>query len=198
MPYVSEEIWQRVAPMAGVDGETIMLQPYPQPDPARLDQGAEEDMAWVQSFVLGVRRIRAEMDISPGKPLAVLLDGGDETDRKRVVQTSIYTHSLARLSSVDWLTAGQEPPESATALVGELKILIPLGDLIDKEAEISRLTREIGKTRGELEKCQNKLANEQFIARAPAAVVAKERQRLEETQSALDRLQEQLERMRQL
>ncbi len=198
MPFLSEEIWQRVAPLAGVGGETIMRRPYPQPDASLRDEQAEAELTWVQDFVLGVRRIRAEMDIPPGKRLAVLLDGGAPDDRERVARNAAYTHTLAKLDSVDWRLDGQELPEAATALVGELKILIPLADLIDKSAEISRLEREIGKAANELRRCEQKLANEQFVDRAPAAVVAKERRRLENTRSALGKLEEQLGRMRRL
>jgi valyl-tRNA synthetase len=105
---------------------------------------------------------------------------------------------MARLNSVEWLGDAQQAPESATALVGDMKILIPLAGLIDKEAEISRLEREIGKASGDFENCERKLSNEQFVARAPAAVVAKERKRLAESRSALDNLQEQLGRMQKL
>ncbi|MEZ5582020.1 MAG: class I tRNA ligase family protein, partial [Candidatus Competibacteraceae bacterium] len=198
MPFITEEIWQRVAPLAGVPGETIMLQPYPQTDAKRIDAAAEAEMHWVQQFLLGVRRIRAEMNISPGKPLPVLLANGSAEDRQRLDDNRVYLISLGRLSAIDWLAADGPEPESAIALVGEMKILIPLAGLIDKEAEITRLSKEIDKLRKELAKSEAKLQNSDFINRAPAPVVSKERDRVMEMGQAVTRLDEQLQRMQRL
>ncbi|NJN45974.1 MAG: valine--tRNA ligase [Candidatus Competibacteraceae bacterium] len=177
MPFITEEIWQRVAPLAGVPGETIMLQSYPKADAKRVDEAAETEMNWVQQVLLGVRRIRAEMNISPGKPLQVLLANGSETDRRRLADNHVYLARLGRLSAIDWLNMDSAEPESAIALVGEMKILIPLAGLIDKDAEIARLSKEIDKLNKELTKSEAKLQNSDFINRAPAPVVAKERDR---------------------
>jgi valyl-tRNA synthetase len=198
MPFITEEIWQRVAPLAGVPGETVMLQSYPLADPKRVDETAEAEMNWVQHFLLGVRRIRAEMNIAPGKPLPVLLANGSAADRQRLNDNRIYLTRLGRLSAIDWLSADGAEPESAIALVGEMKILIPLAGLIDKEAEIVRLSKEIDKLRKELAKSEAKLENGDFIQRAPAPVVAKERERQAEMGQAVTRLDEQLQRMQRL
>ncbi|MEE4375990.1 MAG: class I tRNA ligase family protein, partial [Candidatus Competibacteraceae bacterium] len=198
MPFITEEIWQRVAPLAGVPGETIMLQSYPQTDAKRIDEAAEAEMNWVQQVLLGVRRIRAEMNIAPGKPLPVLLANGTESDWQRLADNYVYLTRLGRLSAIDWLNPDNAEPESAIALVGELKILIPLAGLIDKDAEIARLSKEIEKLRKELIKSEAKLENSDFINRAPAAVVAKERDRQQEMRQAVTRLDEQLQRMQRL
>jgi len=198
MPFITEEIWQRVAPLAGVPGETIMLQSYPQADTKRTDEAVEAEMNWVQQVLLGVRRIRAEMNISPGKPLPVLLANGSESDRQRLADNQIYLTRLGRLSAIDWLNPNGAEPESAIALVGEMKILIPLAGLIDKEAEIARLSKEIEKLHKELAKSETKLENSDFINRAPAPVVAKERDRQAEMRQAVSRLDEQLQRMQRL
>ena len=155
-------------------------------------------MNWVQAFILGIRQIRAEMDISPGRKLDVLLQGGIDTDRQRYDANRGYIQTLARLESVRWLDAGEEAPESATALVERLIILVPMAGLIDKEAEIARLEKGLGKARGEAERLGAKLSNAQFVERAPAHVVEKERARMSALEESMGQLQEQLERIRGL
>ena len=197
MPFITEEIWQRVAPLAGVTGETIMHAAYPQADAARVDAHIETEMDWLMRFVLGVRNIRGEMNIAPGKPLPVLLQNGSAEDRERLNRYTLFLTTLARLESIVWLDDGAAP-ESATALVGNMKLLIPMAGLIDKDAELARLSREIDKLRKDLDKCQTKLANPSYVERAPAAVVDQERTRVVELQSALTRLDEQATRIRAL
>jgi valyl-tRNA synthetase len=198
MPFITEEIWQRVAPLAGVHGDTLMLQPFPLPDKSQLDPAAVAEMDWLQQFLLGVRRIRAEMDIATAKPLAVLLQHGSGEDRQRLERNRSALLSLGRLASITWLDAAASAPESAIALIGDMKLLIPLAGLIDKAAEIARLNREIDKLRKDLERGEAKLNNGDFVGRAPAPVVAKERARMVEVQAALTRLNEQLQRMQRL
>jgi len=147
---------------------------------------------------MGVRRIRAEMDISPGRKLPILLQGGDTRDRERLDANRAYITFLARPESMTWLSVEDEAPESATALVGDLKILIPIAGIIDKDAEIARLSREIGKKRADAKRGEGKLANEKFVDRAPAAVVEKERARVAELRDAIEQLQAQLERIEAL
>jgi len=195
MPYITEELWQRVAPLAGVTGDTLMTRPYPQPDPSRQDPQAEIEIAWLQQAILGIRRIRSEMDIPPGKQLAILLQHGDAEDRRRLAENRSFLSSLARLADIDWLDADATAPESAMALVGEMKILIPLAGLIDKTAELQRLHKEIDKLRKELDKCLSKLENPSFMARAPAEIVDKERARVAEMQAALAQLDAQQTRI---
>ncbi len=198
MPYVTEEIWQRIGPLAGTAGDTIMHQPYPQMGETESDAIAIAEMDWTKNFIMGVRRIRAEMDISPGKQLPLLLQGGTDADRERLERNRRYVEFLARPESITWLRDGDVAPESATALVGDLKILIPMAGLIDKEAEIVRLTKEIGKKQTDVDKGEGKLANESFVAKAPAAVVEKERARVAELKAAVDQLNSQLEKIRAL
>ncbi|KPK55751.1 MAG: valine--tRNA ligase [Thiotrichales bacterium SG8_50] len=196
MPFITEEIWQQVAPLAGRSGPTLMLQTYPLADAALADADAVEEMRWVMDFVLGVRRIRSGMNIEPRKPLPVLLQSGSEQDRRRLGDYQHFITSLGRVESVTWLGADAEAPESATALVGEMKLLIPMAGLIDKEAEQARLEKEVSRRQQELERTQAKLANSNFVDKAPAAVVDKERQRLAEVREALETLLEQLARIR--
>ncbi len=195
MPFITEEIWQRIAPLAGkpvIEGEsTIMLEPYPCADESRIDSDADAEMEWVKAFVLGIRSIRGEMDIAPGRPLPVLIQDASERDRAVLESHRTTLHALARLESIELLNSDVEAPESATALVGEMKILIPMAGLIDKDAEIQRLEKEIGKVEGEIKRLQGKLNNANFVDRAPEAVVAKEREKLEEAQTRQQQLSEQ-------
>ena len=175
-----------------------MLQSYPEADKSLLDGPAVADIEWLQQFLLGVRRIRAEMNIAPGKPLSVLLQHGSEADRDRLERQRRALMTLGRLESIAWLGDEEPAPEAATALVGGMKILIPMAGLIDKAAESTRLEKEIAKLRQEAERGAAKLGNANFIGRAPVEVVEKERARVAELQIAITKLEEQLTRIRQL
>jgi valyl-tRNA synthetase len=198
MPFITEEIWQRVAPLAGVDGETVMLQPFPVADATLVDPAAEAEMDWVMQFILGVRRIRGEMNIAPGKPLPVLLSHATAQDRVWLEPNRQALGFIARLESIEVLPDGDEGPESAMALVGAMRLLIPLAGLIDKAAEIARLDKEIARMRGDVERTTAKLANPSFVDKAPEAVVAKERAKLEDARAAMGKLEEQLAKIRAL
>jgi len=167
-----------------------MLQPYPQFD--------AEEIEWVKNFILGVRKIRSSMDIKPGKLLPVLLQNGNETDQTRLDDNLHYLKNLGRIESVTWLNIAQEAPESATALVGEMKILIPMAGLIDKEAEEARLNKEIAKLSNDIARVKGKLSNASFVDKAPPAVVDKERQKLNDFKTALQQLTEQLTKISSL
>ena len=196
MPFITEEIWQSVGSLAGKLGPTIMLQPYPESNEHDLDPRADEDIEWLKGFIEGVRNIRGEMNIPPGKELSVLLRKGDANDRLRLPKNSQYVRKLAKIAQVDWLAADDAVPLAATALSGELEILVPMAGLIDKDAEIARLSREIGKLERDLTRLQAKLGNVAFVDKAPAAVVAKEQDKMQAQRQALESLREQLQRIR--
>jgi valyl-tRNA synthetase len=198
MPFLTEEIWQRLAPLAGVAGETVMLQPFPIADASLVDRAAEAEMEWVMQFILGVRRIRGEMNIAPGKPLPVLLAHATDEDRAYLETNRQALVFLARLESIEVLAEGNEGKESAIALVGAMKLLIPLAGLIDKAAEIGRLEKEIARLRGDVERTATKLANPSFVDKAPETVVAKERVKLSESETAIGKLEAQLAKIRAL
>jgi valyl-tRNA synthetase len=198
MPFITEEIWQRVAPLAGISAPTIMKQPFPAPHLALLDNDALAELEWVKTFILGVRRIRAEMDIAPSKPLSVLIDNGSEQEHGWLQSNQIYLLRLARLESVRVLADGEQAPESATALAGEMTLLIPLSDIIDPVAEQQRLSRELEKLQKEHVSVLAKLGNTQFVDRAPAEVVDKMRQREAELLTGLERLQVQMTKIEAL
>ncbi|MBK6738564.1 MAG: valine--tRNA ligase [Haliea sp.] len=195
MPFITEEIWQTVAPLAGKSGQTIMLQPYPTADNEPIDTRANDDIEWLKAVIIGIRNIRGEMNIPPGKALTVLLRNGSADDRRRLAENSQYLVKLAKLASIDWLAEGAEVPMAATALAGELEILVPIAGLVDKEAEISRLEKEISKLDIEVSRLRGKLGNAAFIDKAPAAVVNKEQEKLQAQEQALETLQEQLRRI---
>ncbi|MCF6323749.1 MAG: valine--tRNA ligase [Gammaproteobacteria bacterium] len=195
IPFITEEIWQRIAPLAGIEGETIMLQPYPESNEDKIDQQAINDIEWVMACILGVRKIRSGMNIPPSKPLPILLQNSSSDDAAKLENNRDFLMTLAKLESVTILSEGDDVPESATALVGEMKLLIPMAGLIDKEAELARLTKEIGKLEKELARVSGKLANPNYVEKAPAAVVEKEKTKLAEVQSSLAKLKEQLIRI---
>jgi valyl-tRNA synthetase len=172
-----------------------MLRAYPQADQNLIDSDAVEELEWVKQFVMGVRQIRSEMDIKPGKPLPVICQNGDSLDQQRLEHNRSLLVSLAKLESIDWLETEDQAPESATSLVGDMNLLIPLAGLIDKDAELTRLQKNIEKFQQEAERIEAKLANQNFVSRAPASVVDKEKEKLLEAQSALTSLQAQAERI---
>jgi len=178
MPFITEEIWQRVAPVAGTAGETVMLQRWPQLAAAADAAAVSSEMAWVQEFVLGIRRIRAEMDIAPSKPLPVLVDGADAETQGRVARQRGFLAALARLEKVELLQG--EAPAAAAALLGEAKLLVPMKGLIDKDAELARLDKLLAKLEADVPRVAGKLANESYVKNAPAEVVARDRARLAE------------------
>jgi len=198
MPFITEEIWQRVAPLAGCTAATIMLQPYPIADSTQINTSAIDEINWVMEFILGIRRIRGEMNIAPGKPLAVLLENGSDRDQAYVTNSQSYLLRLSRLESITWLDNTTTAPESAIALVGDMKILIPMAGLIDKEAELSRLEKEITKIEKDLPRIEGKLSNPAFVDKAPEDVIAKEREKLESLQSSLNNLREQFLKIKAL
>jgi valyl-tRNA synthetase len=198
MPFITEEIWQQISPMAGKSGETIMLQAYPKPDDSKISAEAEADMSWIMDFVMGIRKIRGEMNIPPSKALPVLLNNASNDDEQRLDDNQLLLTKLARLESITCLTASDEAPQSATALVGDMQVLIPMAGLIDKEAELERLNKEIEKLSKENARISGKLSNASFVDKAPAAVVEKEKEKLNEISSKLSNLNEQKEKIASL
>jgi valyl-tRNA synthetase len=195
MPYITEELWQRVAPLARIEGDTIMRRSYPEADPNLIDEAALVEFEWVKTFIMGVRQIRSEMDIKPGKTLPVICQNGSQQDQQRIVANRSLLESLAKLESITWLEENGQAPESAISLVGDMQLLIPLAGLIDKQAELARLQKNIQKLEQDFERIKAKLGNENFVSRAPANVVNKEEEKLAEAESALRSLRGQEERI---
>jgi valyl-tRNA synthetase len=198
IPFVTEEIWQAVAPKLGIEGASISVQPYPTILVSKeyVDESYEavmHDVEWLKSAVTQLRRIRSEMNIAPSKLVPLLLHGGTADDALRSQRFEASLKFLARLESITWVQG--EAPAAASAILGKLKLLIPLAGLIDLDAEKSRLDKEIKRIEGEIGKCNNKLASETFVANAPPAVVAQERARLADWSTQLVALTEQRQKL---
>ena len=194
LPFITEEIWQNIAPLAGIglnpEGDTIMLQPFPVADQSQIDAQADADIDWVKNVIVGVRNVRGEMNISPAKALPIYMARGDAEDKRRLEENRQFLSKLASLESITWLDDPAQAPLCATALAGDLEILVPMAGLIDVDAELARLDREIDKISIEVKKLSGKLSNAKFVDNAPAEVVAKERQKLEEFEGSVSQLQE--------
>ncbi|WP_236184762.1 valine--tRNA ligase [Pseudomonas juntendi] len=191
MPFITEEIWQRIAPLAGIEGKTIMLQPWPVANESRIDAAAEGDIEWLKELMVGLRNIRAEMNIGPGKPLPLFLKNANADDQRRLHENEALLKKLAKVESFTVLSDAEEAPLSATALVGDLQVLVPMAGLIDKDAELARLNKEIQRLQGEVARVGGKLSNAAFVDKAPPAVIEKERAKLAESEQALANFTEQ-------
>jgi len=205
MPYITETIWQRVVPLTNFIenngsklGDSIMVQTFPAFDESQCDQQAIDDVEWVKQFIVAIRNIRGEMDISPSKALPVLLKNVNDNDQRRIDENQQFLSALAKLESINVLAESEEAPLSATAVVGELSVLIPMAGLIDKDAEIARLTKSIDKLNKDADRTRGKLNNEKFVGKAPEAVINKEKAKLLEAESALAKLQEQISQIEAL
>ena len=198
MPFITEEIWQRIAPMAGKTGNTIMLQPFPSSDSQGLDAQAEGDIEWLKELMLALRNIRAEMNIGPGKPIPLYLGNTTAEDIRRLEVNNVSLNKLAKLDTVTLLSSDQEAPMSATAMVGEMQVLVPMAGLIDTQAELARLDKEIKRLNGEIKRVVGKLSNQGFVAKAPAEVIEKERAKQVDYEQALAHLTEQHTRIASL
>ena len=198
MPFITDTLWRRIAPLAAKTGDTVMLQPFPEADLQRIDQDALDEIAWIQEVVTGVRTIRGEMNIEPGKPLPLLLQNLSTQDHGYLKENTTTLSQLARLEMITLLGDEEEAPESATALVGRMKVLVPLGSVIDAGAEIKRLDKEIDRVTHEINRVKGKLDNPHFIEKAPPEIVSKERQRQSELENRLDDLKSQYQRIQSL
>ncbi len=200
MPFITEEIWQRVAPL--VPGAhscaTIMLAPWPEASGFAADAAAEQEIEWLKRVVLGVRQIRGEMDISPARRLPLLLHNASGADLALAQRHQALLMRLAGVEPPQALAPGTKPPPAAAALVGELSLLVPMAGLIDPAAELARLGKKLKKTTEEITRARAKLGNDNFVRSAPAAVVAQERERLASFEQALSGLDRQLAQVRAL
>ena len=191
MPFITEEIWQKVAPIAGVEGDSIMLQPYPEADQSKLNPQASADVQWLKAVIVAIRTVRGEMNIPPGKQIPVLLSNCSDEDQRRVEENRQFLTTLAKLDSLTVLPSDADKPMSATQLIGDMELLVPMADLIDKDAELARLGKEIGKLEKEVQRLAGKLGNDNFVAKAPAEVVAKEKEKLAAQEQSLQKMREQ-------
>jgi valyl-tRNA synthetase len=196
IPFITEEIWQSVAPRLGIGASSIMERPWPEVHKlAGNDATASAEIEWFKAVLSGIRRIRSEMNIAPGKTIPLLLADGDAADRSRTAKFAAQIAFLARTEAPQWIEPGADEPASAAAVVGSLRVLIPLAGLIDLTAEKARLAKEIARIEGEIRKCEGKLGNANFVANAPAEVVTQERQRIVDWGTQLEALREQARKL---
>jgi valyl-tRNA synthetase len=198
MPFITEEIWQSVAPIAGVEGETIMLATWPDASSDAVDSDAEAEIEWLKQVIVGVRTIRAEANLPPGQSLPVLIAGCDEIDQQRIERNLVFLSRLAKIESMTALDTGEEPPPALSALAGHLELMVPMQGVVDIGAELARLDKELGKQQSEVKKLGGKLGNANFVDRAPPEVVAKEREKLASAEDAVAALQRQKQRLTEL
>ncbi len=198
MPFITEEIWQNLAPIAGCRGDTIMLQPYPVADTEAVDSDAEADIDWLKQLIIAIRTVRSEANLAPGLVLNVLLRNASASDRERINCNAAVLKKLAKTGSFTVLADDDETPPSLSALCGHMEILVPMAGLIDVEAEWTRLSKEREKHAVDIQRLDGKLNNAQFVARAPANVVAKEREKRHAAQDALTKIAMQLEKIQAL
>ncbi|MGI9333422.1 MAG: class I tRNA ligase family protein, partial [Gammaproteobacteria bacterium] len=195
MPFISEAIWQQVRPLAEKNGETIMREPYPRSSEYAVDEDALVTVSWLKTFVLAVRKIRGELNVNPGVRLHVLLQNASAGDRARTESLHGALSALSGIASIGYLDDDDAPPQAAFGLIDEMKLLVPLEGLIDKDVERARLTRELEKLDKDLARAESKLENPKFVERAPARVVEQERQRVSDMGAARGKLTAQLEQL---
>jgi len=194
MPFITEEIWQKVKTPLGIEGDSIMMQPFPVT--GSTDSEAEDDINWLKEVIQGIRRIRSELNLPPGKLLDVKFQSGTDTDRSRHARFSEVLSHLGRIQSAAWIAAETDTSQCAVALVGELKVLIPLKGLVDVAEEHARLNKQLDREQSDLKKSQGKLGNNRFIDHAPPAVIEQEKQRLLSHQAKVENLQIQIQRLK--
>ena len=192
IPHVTEELWQQIKPLSGFRDATIQRQPYPESDLAWEDPSAEEEIVKVRQIIAGLRRIRSELGLPPGKPLPVLIQGYGKEQREHFNRHRDVLYALGGIQGVDWLPAEAKPPPAAIALIGEMKLLVPLAGLVNAAAEIVRLEKQISRISKQLAHAQARLNDRNFTARAPRELVTAQRDNVDNYRMQLDRLNEQI------
>ncbi len=195
IPFITEEIFEQCNTILDKDNQSLITQAYPQVESQLISEQSEMEIKWLQTFILGIRQIRGEMNIPPNKPLNCFVQNFNKTDEVYLNKYINILNTLSKMATIDKLATNDEAPESATALVGEMKILIPLAGLIDKEQEAARLNKEIEKLEKQKMVSEGKLNNKKFVSSAPEAIVNTEKERLASTESAITDLSEQLKKM---
>ncbi|HDL5699321.1 TPA: valine--tRNA ligase [Mannheimia haemolytica] len=198
MPFITEEIWQKVKGFVGIEADTIMLQKFPQFDPLAIDETAENQINFIKEVIVTVRNIRAESNIAPSKGLDLIARNFSADEVSILNANEVLLKSMAKLDSVKVLENGENAPLSVAKLVANGEILIPMAGFINKEAELARLTKEMDKLKGEVARIEGKLSNEAFVAKAPEQVIAKEREKMQEYLSGLEKLQVQYQEIEAL
>ncbi|MCX0339785.1 valine--tRNA ligase [Acinetobacter radioresistens] len=195
MPYLTEEIWQTLAPKLGITGETIMLAPYPVADTAKINDQAEADMQWLQGLIGAVRNIRGEMGLGNARLLPVLLQNTTDAEKAQIARIEPLFKALAKVESITFLADGEQPPLSSSSVVGHVSVYVPMKGLIDPKAELGRLQKDLDKVQKQHDQIATKLSNEGFVAKAPAAVVEGEKVKLAEFAGQLMKIKTNMEQI---
>ena len=198
MPFITEEIWQNVAPRLGISGDTIMLAQWPEADPSQINGEAKAEMEWLKSIIVAVRTIRSESNIPPGDELALILGNTVVKDVPRITR---YTQALAKLAKVANITIakpGEEQPPTLSALAGTIEVMVPMAGVIDVDKELARLDKELDRLTVERGRLAGKLSNTNFVARAPTDVVDKERAKQADIETSISSITAQKSKMEEL
>ena len=198
MPFITETLWLQVAPRLGMGGDSVMLQSYPEQTQLARDDVAQQQIEWLKSLITALRNIRGEASIKPSLGIRILLQDGNDQDHAQAANAAEMLKRLANVTTIEWLERDQEPPPNALALVGDLRVMVPLAGLIDVDAERARLAKEVARCEADLGRITGKLSNDSFVSKAPAEVVEKERQRAQELQGTLSTLAEQMQQLDEL
>ena len=196
MPFITEELWHRVAPILDKNSETIMLESYPSESEFKKDEKADQEIEWIKSFIMGIRRIRSERDIPPGKELIVSTKGGTKKELEWLNKNELVIKMLGKIEKI--VPTQDEVSDAALALAGEMTLLVPLADLINPQDEYNRICKMIENLEKEKMQLSAKLENKSFVDRAPKDVVDGAKQRLADTLSDIETYQEQLESISKL
>ncbi|QLB58734.1 valine--tRNA ligase [Acinetobacter indicus] len=195
MPYLTEEIWQTLAPKLNISGETIMLAQYPVADQALVNEQAEADMQWLQGLIGAVRNIRGEMGLGNARLLPVLLQNTTDAEKAQIARIEPLFKALAKVESITFLADAEQPPLSSSSVVGHVSVFVPMKGLIDPKAELGRLQKDLDKVQKQHDQIATKLANEGFVAKAPAAVVEGEKVKLAEFADQLAKIKANMEQI---
>ncbi|WP_297424613.1 valine--tRNA ligase [uncultured Acinetobacter sp.] len=195
MPYLTEEIWQTLAPKLGMSGETIMLAQYPTVDDAFLNDQAEADMQWLQGLIGAVRNIRGEMGLGNARLLPVLLQNTTDAEKAQITRIEALFKALAKVESITFLGTDEQPPLSSSSVIGHVSVFVPMKGLIDPKAELGRLQKDLDKVQKQHDQIATKLGNEGFVAKAPAAVVEGEKVKLAEFADQLAKIKANMEQI---
>ncbi|MCH1781381.1 valine--tRNA ligase [Psychrobacter glaciei] len=199
MPYLTEQIWQTVAPLLGrKNTDSIVVADYPKTDEAQISEQVEADMAWLQELIASVRNIRGEMKLGNAVRLPVLLQNISLAEDERLSRIANQFKALAKVDSLTILKEGDEVPLSSSSMVGQLRVLVPMKGLIDPTAELARLGKSYDKLKGQAEGIARKLSNEGFVSKAPAEVVDAEKAKLAELEGQLTAMTAQMEELKNL
>ena len=191
MPFVTEEIWQSVSPLTDTTGDSIMLAPWPTPEPEHTDPDAEEEIEWMKGIIVAIRTIRSEANIPPATMLNVTVAKTNEQDRERLQRNATFLQRLSKSTRITPIEDHESEAASLMALFGELEVRVPMAGLVDVAAELARLDKEIARVEAERVRLDGKLTNAKFTERAPADIVTAERQKLAQADASLNVLRQQ-------